>query len=275
MIVQSAAEGQPHLVITMDQHTALAASFAKHFGNQRFERVEPFDLMLYIIGHHDAGWKDLDQQALRDPSTGLPYNLVQTPFEHIVATSSASPDFNSLHHPYCGLISSMHSWGLYNGRYGMSDKVLLDSLADENRTIADNMLNAEMTRQDQLKSELAEDPETKSWIEHAHLFQNYKQLQFFDTLALYFNCTHMRDREAATFSHVPISADEDVDVRVEPLDGDRYLLDPFPFDTDELALKFSGRYLSPIGAGTSVASSLDGVETTTERFIIVAPAATH
>ena len=31
--------------------------------------------------------------------------------------------------PSCGLISSMHSWGLYNGRYGLLKLVLLDKIA--------------------------------------------------------------------------------------------------------------------------------------------------
>jgi hypothetical protein len=84
----------------------------------------------------------------------------------------------------------MHSWGLYNGRYGMSDKVLLDGLADENRRMADTMLDGEIARQEELKSQLASDPKTAPWIDEARLFQNYKQLQLFDTMTLYFNCVH-------------------------------------------------------------------------------------
>ena len=45
--------------------------------------------MLHVIRHHDEGWRDLDTRALRDPATGLPYNLVQTPFEHIVGHEPA------------------------------------------------------------------------------------------------------------------------------------------------------------------------------------------
>ena len=190
MIVQSAASGEKHFVMTMDQHTALSAQLATAFGNERFEPIEPRVLMLHMIKNHDAGWRDLDAAALRDPATGLPYNLVQTPFNLIFETSSASPDFNDKTHPYCALLSSMHSWGLYNGRYGMSDKVLLDGLADENRRMADTMLDGEIARQEELKSQLASDPKTAPWIDEARLFQNYKQLQLFDTMALYFNCVH-------------------------------------------------------------------------------------
>jgi len=272
MIVQSAPEGVPHFVITMDQHTALSARFAAHFGNDRFAPVEPRSQMLYIIGHHDAGWRKLDAAALRDPATGLPYNLVQTPFEHIVATSSASPDFNSQRHPYCELLSSMHSWGLYNGRYGMSDKVLLDALADENRAQADTMLKGELARQEVLKTQLASDPETAAWIEETHLFQNYKQLQFFDTLALYFNCTPEGEREQARFSHIPINATQDTDVSIEPVATGTYALAPYPFDEDGIKITFSGRYLEAVSEGDDVRDALERAATATQSVTLTATA---
>lgn len=249
MIVQTAPEGDSSFVITMAQHTALAGSFARAFGNDRFEPVSPRDEMLYVIDNHDAGWADLDARAPTDPDTGLPYNLVSTPFDMIVKTSVGSPDFNSRRHAFCGLISSMHSWGLYNGRYGMSDQVLLNTLADDNRDKADAMLDGELARQDRLKQELAADPETASWIEEPKLFQNYKQLQFFDTLALYFNRTHDADRGPSTFTHVPMTATKDTDVAIERQGPGVYRLSPFPFREDGMEFSFEGRYAAPAAKG--------------------------
>ena len=271
MIVQSADEGADHFVITMDQHTTLSASFAKHFGNEQFEPIEPRALMLHVIKHHDVGWRDLDALALRDPATGLPYNLVQTPFPKIVDTSSASPDTNGAHHPYCGLMSSMHSWGLYNGRYGMSDKVLLDSLADDNRALADAMLEGEIERQQRLKTELESDPETAPLIEERRLFQNYKQLQFFDTLALYFNCVQEGAREQTIYSHVPLNAWEDAEVTIKPVKTGVYALDPYPFDdADGIELEFNGRYLSPVSHGNDVRAELERTPVATQTFTLLA-----
>ena len=273
MIVQSAAEGADHFVITMDQHTALSGRFAEHFGNERFEPVAPRALMLHVIKYHDIGWRELDALALRDPATGLPYNLVKTPFSKIVETSSASPDTNSAHHPYCGLMSSMHSWGLYNGRYGMSDKVLLDSLADENRTLADAMLEGEVERQERLRTELESDTDTAYLIEESRLFQNYKQLQFFDTLALYFNCVHEGAREEASYSHIPLNASEDAEVAIRPVETGVYALDPYPFDDAEgIELSFSGRYLSPVAQGDDVRGELERAPVTTQTFTLLAAA---
>ena len=275
MIVQSAAEGGEHFVITMDQHTALSAQFAAKFGNDQFEQIEPHALMLHVIGHHDAGWRELDAAALRDPATGLPYNLVETPMQHIVETSTASPDFNSQRHPYCALISSMHSWGLYNGRYGMSDKVLLDALADENRAMANAMLDGEVTRQQQLKEQLGSDAETAAWIEEAHLFQNYKQLQFFDTFALYFNCVHESARGQATYAHVPMSATSDKEVNIAPIGAGVYAVDPFPVDGDSIVVSFNGRYVAPVSEGDDLQSVLSEAPLATQTARLVASKEGH
>ena len=174
MIIQTAPSGTPRLAIMMYEHNALCLQFAHAFGNAQFEPLSPNDLMIHVVSHHDAGWIDFDRNPKIDPATGLPYNLVETPPEFITTTSRLSPDFNQRQHPYCGLISSMHSWGLYNGRYGLSKLVLLDNIAAKDRPLADKMLNGELDRQKRLKAELATDPETRAL---ARRTQDFPELQ--------------------------------------------------------------------------------------------------
>jgi len=50
--------------------------------------------MIYVISNHDAGWFDFDRNPAIDQKTGFPYNLAETPPEHITTTSWLSPDFN-------------------------------------------------------------------------------------------------------------------------------------------------------------------------------------
>ncbi|MDH3235477.1 MAG: DUF3891 family protein [Alphaproteobacteria bacterium] len=245
MIVQSAPAGEPHFVIKMTEHTAFAGAMARIFGNDVFEPVSPREEMLYVIDHHDQGWAEFDAAPLCDTETLIPYHLTSTPREITLATAVRSPDFNEAHHPYCGLLSSMHIWGLYNGRYGFSDKVLLTDVPEEYRARFDAMLEGQLNRQNRLKATLAADPKTAGWIDEALLFQNYKQLQFFDTLALYFNCAHAGERRPADFLHVPKTADEDVTVTVEPVGDDAYRFSPFPWSQDGEEVSFEGRYVSP------------------------------
>ena len=241
MIIQTAPAGQKRLAIMMSQHTALCQQFAQVFGNARFESLAPLDLMIYVISHHDAGWLEFDRNPAIDEKTSLPYNLVETPPEYITVTSRLSPDFNQRHHPYCGLISSMHSWGLYNGRYGLSKMVLLDRIAEQDRPLADRMLNGELDRQAQLKSVLEKDPTAAAWLDRRKLFQNYKQLQFIDTLALYFNRIHPSERIEQVFENVPVNENEDVSVIIRPVDTGVYSLAPFPFASDRSEFAYGGR----------------------------------
>lgn len=250
MILQTAPEGRPRFAIKMDEHSTLAGEFAQVFGNDKFARSEPHDLLVYVVTHHDKGWFNYDRAPKTDPRTGFPYNLVETPAEDITLTSAGSPDFNEKHHPYCGLLSSMHSWGLYNGRYGTSNYVLINTIPPQQRYLADRMLERELERQARLKATLASDPHTAPWIEDRPLFQNYKRLQFFDMLALYFNRTHEADRGEMQFVYVPAGADGDVSMTIRPVGKGVYSLSPYPFATDGLEFSFSGRYIEPVRVGS-------------------------
>ena len=231
--------------IMMHEHTALAGQFARAFGNAAFEPIAPLDPVVYIIANHDAGWAAFDRDPVTDPASGLPYNLTETLAEHIAPTSKGSPDFNERHHPYCGLLSSMHSWGIYNGRYGLSNMVLVDRIPPSGRPIVEAMLAGELVRQQRLKVDLAKNPDTAAWIEERHLFQNYKQLQFCDTLALYFNRVHPDARAEQVFEHVPVGREKDAAVTIRPTAPGVYVLSPFPFASDGATFAFAGRPISP------------------------------
>ena len=245
MFIQSAAPGHPHRAIMMHEHTALSGQFARAFGNAVFEAPTPLDLVVYVIANHDAGWAAFDRNPATDPSTGFPFSVFHTPPVHILPTSKASPDYNERHHPYCGLLSSMHTCGIYNGRYGFTAAGRLRSIAEADKPAVDAMLDAELDRQSKLKAELSKSPESASWIEEAKLFQNYKLLQFCDLLAIYFNTLHPAARAEQVFTHVPMSAGRDATVTITPKGNGVYALAPFPFASDAAEFAFAGRPVSP------------------------------
>lgn len=245
MFIQSAFPGQPHRAIMMHDHAALSGQFARAFGNTEFEPPVPLDLVVYIIANHDAGWSAFDRDPATDPQTGLPYTVFATPANHILPTSKGSPDFNQRHHAYCGLLSSMHTWGIYNGRYGLSGAGRLERIAADDRPAVEFMLDAELERQKALRAELGRSADTALWVEEDRLFQNYKLLQFCDLLAIYFNTVHAEQRVEQTFTHVPLSRDRDVSVDIRPRSPGSYTLAPFPFACDGAEFAFAGRPLSP------------------------------
>jgi hypothetical protein len=271
MIIQTAPTGEPRLAIMMYEHTALSHQFARAFGNDGFQPADPNDLMFHVTLHHDAGWAEFDRNPPTDPRTDLPFNLVETPAAYIVTTSRGSPDFNQRQHPFCGLLSSMHSWGLYNGRYGLSNMVLVNRFPPAEQSIVQEMLDGELERQARLKAELAKHAETAAWLDERRLFQNYKQLQFFDLLALYFNRVHPSERGEATFEHVPRSANEDAAVTIRPVEPGVYALSPYPFGAKSAAFAFAGRHIVPGQQGSgSWSRALAAAPTVWEHFRLVA-----
>lgn len=255
MMVQSAPADQPRFICSMAEHNELCGQFARGFGNDRFEKLDPLDEMVYVVGHHDRGWDDLDAAPVLGSDSGMPHGLGTAPVAGSTQTARFSPDFNEKRHAFCGLLSSMHSWGLYKARYGYSNFAIRPGgstsipvpphLEDE----ANTMLAGEIARQERLKATLAADAETARWVEEAHLVKCYKQLQFFDTLALYFNLRHPDERGEEIYVHVPMTVDEDATVTLDRVSGDRYSLDPFPFDGEVLEVTCRGRYFAPVADG--------------------------
>jgi hypothetical protein len=251
MMTQTAPDGEPHFVNTMLAHTQMCAEMARAFGNDRFARPEPFDEVVYVVENHDRGWDLYDANPGIDPTTHLPYIMVRTPTPDLVKTNRGSPDFNETHHPYCGLLSSMHTVGLYNGRYGLSSFVARTQsttsidVAKDHRPLIDAMLANEADRQARLKAALAAAPATREWVGERHLFQNYKHLQFLDTLSLYFHLRHAGERGDQTYVHVPVNTEEDTTVALKKVDERTYSLDPYPFASDRLTITCRGRYVMP------------------------------
>ena len=162
MMVQTAPEGEPHFVSTMREHLEFCGKLARAFGNDRFEKPNPYEEVIYVVDNHDRGWDDYDVDPGLDPATRLPFLMSQTPTPDAVKTNEGSPDFNEAHHPYCGLLSSMHTWGLYNRRYGFTQfvvrtrKQISIPVQQQFRPLIDAMLTRELERQQRLRKKLTE-----------------------------------------------------------------------------------------------------------------------
>ncbi|HAY44830.1 MAG TPA: hypothetical protein DCY55_00905 [Gammaproteobacteria bacterium] len=280
MIIQAAPAGEKRFVSTMVEHLELCEQFINAFGNDAFERPEPYEEFIYTVVHHDRGWDETDANPVLHAESGFPCGLGTGPVPGVLDTSRRSPDFNQAEHPYCGLLSSMHSWGLYNERYGVSEFTVLGGgksvpIPPENEQFVTGLLDDEIARQQRLKSELAASPETASWVEEKSLMRNYKLLQFFDTLALYFNLRHESQRMEEQFVHIPISVEADATVTVRPIGDGKYEVFPFPFAGDELEVRCKGRYFEQISANDEpddLAGFLYSLPVTEQVFTFVAGA---
>ena len=265
MIVQTAPEGSPHFVITQVDHARASAELARAFGNDQFAPLDPATQITFVTEHHDDGWIDLDAQWLQDPNTGLPYHLVKTPLDKLVRTGKGSPDICEAEHPLCGVISSMHTYGLYHGRYGLSNFVFIDLMPEELQPYVSEMLANELARQERLKGQLPSE-----WASEQFLFHNYKLLQFFDTLALYFQTTHAAARQETVFENVPRGIGDDVSLTIRPKSDNQYQLSPWPFSAETLTFTTPGRMMSPQPIGTDIVAIANKMPLS-EQSVVLTP----
>jgi hypothetical protein len=277
MMVQSAPAGEASFVSTMAEHNDLCGQFARAFGNDEFAPLDPFDEMVYVVSHHDYGWNDLDASPALD-ANGLPGGIGGAGGREGVEANRRSPEINERHSAFCGLLSSMHSWGLFNNRYGLSSFRARPGgsgsvpVPEDYQEGTKRFLDGEQERQKRLREALASDPKTAAWVEEKKLFQCYKQLQFFDTLALYFNLRHESQRGEVAYTHVPKSVDEDATVTVRKRGDGVYSFTPFPFRGDRLEVACAGRYVKPFAeklAPNQLGAALRALPTTRQAFTFV------
>jgi hypothetical protein len=268
MFIQAAPEGQPNFVIKQLDHALVSSQLATAFGGH-FAPLSPADAMLFVVKHHDQGWKFLDDAPPFDPKTGLPYHLTQTPLPMLLQTGKASPDFNEKHHPYSGLISSMHITGLYNGRYGMSNFVFIDNIPAGMAEIAQATLDYEAERQAFLRSVCGERPDSAHHVSDVQVMHNYKLLQFFDTLAIYFHSKHPSMLAEQTFANVPRNVGDDVTVTVTPLGESRFSVSPWPFADETVEVTCTGRYLMPTTSEAEMQAAYVAATEDTQRYTLV------
>ncbi len=270
MIIQTAPENTPHLVIIQTDHALMSGAFAAAFGNAEFAPINPAEPMIYVSGHHDEGWAPIDARVEQDKNTGLPYHLTATPLPYLVQTSAGSPAFNEAHHPYSGIMSSMHTYGLFHGRYGLSDKIFINLVPAEHKTAVSNMLQAELSRQERLKAQMNADPVLAPLATLEMLFHNYKLLQFFDTLALYFHMVHETARGDSYFENVPRAVGDDVTINIRRVNQGVYALAPYPFRETGMSFSYAGRPMTPQPLGANLKTMLAEIQPVTETVTLIA-----
>jgi hypothetical protein len=152
----------------------------------------------------------------------------------------------------------MHSWGLYHHRYGISDAISIEQRPPTYAAAIAQMLDGELARQERLKAYLRSDPATAPWIEKAALMTAYKLLEFFDTLALWWQLTHVDLRRPARFTHVPAAVGEDLTLDIVPTGSHSARLTPYPFAQSPLVLRCRVRSVRPASEADFAAVMTDG-----------------
>ena len=217
MIVRKTAAGEL-LLIGQTDHSRLVGQLGAHWGNECFATPQPFDSVARAAAYHDYGW-------LRYETAPILLAGGETPEFRQVPGSAAQLaayqwciDWLSGIDPYAGLIVNMHRTGLWRARY--------DTIKHPENSIRKLSPDVE---EFVIVNEARQERERKS-LDAQQLWTNYRLLQVWDLLGLYFCC---QDPYEDYIEPVPVGyADDKPGLRLglHPLGAEKVAFDPFPFD---------------------------------------------
>jgi hypothetical protein len=225
MIVRDA--GDSWQVVLQTDHAVLSGQFAESWGNERFEKVRPFRSVVTATLRHDDGWAVWERAPSLMAVNGdvKPRNFLDVQVGSHLAFYRAMIASVRDDDPYAGLLVSMHGAGIYNGRYGTNPQLRLTFAEDEQQQVDAFVREQEQSYPDAIARVGASEEER--WA-------NYKLLQVFDRLSLYFCMKDVERGEADTLAPVPVDyAGSETAIQIEPDGPWRVRVDPFPFSGEQ------------------------------------------
>ncbi|QPV63733.1 DUF3891 family protein [Halosimplex litoreum] len=291
MIVAETAEG--YQFVTQPDHAALAGQFADAWGNDDFDRPEPFDSLVLAAYAHDTGWRTYDRRPhLAD---GDPVDFREMPAEPWIALYDEGIDAVAEMDAYAGLLVSMHGAGLRNQRYGLSPswpetppeyREFVDREHRRQRRLLEGLLDSEGggAREDGTASGAPDSSATgadRDLLRSLHadggvpdgydgrLWADYRRLQAWDALSLAF-CLTDDPPGYDEIGAVPTSDPRgDTTLSVARVGAEAYTIDPYPFEASPLAVSVPVRTVAkPIGDESSLARAYYGSGPETRRFTL-------
>jgi Protein of unknown function (DUF3891) len=230
MIVRKETDGSQRLIGQTD-HSRLVGQFAAHWGNDRFAVPDPYESVVRAAVYHDYGW-------LRYETNPIVNDAGETPdFRQVGARQLDSyqwcVDWMAGIDRYSGLIVSLHRTGLWRSRYGS----ITHPTAFNPRA-----LNAE-TEQFIARHEAWQEQQQRT-LDQAQVWTNYRMLQVWDLLGLYFCC---QDPAEEAIEPVPVSYGggrmDGIRLALAPETPRRVAFDPYPFDVRPLKVQLTAKRL--------------------------------
>jgi Protein of unknown function (DUF3891) len=216
--------GDSWQIVLQTDHAELAGSFAEAWGNTRFEPVRPPRVVVSAAARHDDGWAIWERapSILAQNGSPKPRNFLDVQVLSHLAFYRAQIAAVTDDDEYAGMLIAMHGCGIYNGRYG-TDPALKLTFAPLEREAVDGFVSEQERFMDRVMQERG--------ISKEERWTNYKLVQIFDRLSLYFCMKDVVQGESAVLSPAPIAYenDEDAELRIEPDGPWRVTMDPFPF----------------------------------------------
>jgi hypothetical protein len=231
MIVQE--QGDQLILIRQTDHAVLSGFFAREWGNDLFQRPEPFESLLLAASEHDNGWRDWELQPQIDPKTRLPYSFMSIPTDAHIELYQRGIERVVKSDRYAGLLVSMHASGLYDRARATIPGFSAKYVKSTESELVNGFLQGLKLQQLRLKVDLRADAGKKEFVQDKLLEANSRRLEALDRLSLYF-CMSSVPHDA-TIDAVPVDDQgSEADWELRPRGPNAVALGPYPFRREPL-----------------------------------------
>lgn len=259
MIVRDA--GEAWQVVLQPDHAELSAQLCRAWGSNGLVAPAPAEPLEIASRRHDDGWAVWERSPSLNPDTGAPRGFlqVQVPlhlaFYRACITAVADED------PYAGLLVSMHGAGIYRERYG-TQPGMSPTHAHEVQELVDEFVAEQEASHSDRAASLGLD-EQERWV-------NYKFVQLFDRLSLYFCLKDVEQGASDELGPVPVDYEgAETTLQIDPVRSWQVRLDPYPFVRSPLEFELRRRVLPKGTWADDRAFRRDFLERPVERTRIV------
>jgi hypothetical protein len=231
MIVRKEPDGTL-LLIGQTDHSRLVGQLAAHWGNARFAAPEPYDSVVRAAVYHDYGWLRYETSPVLDDKSGETPDFRQVGNTQLEAFQWCVDWMTGIDR-YSGLIVSMHRTGLWQSRYG----TIAYPTGYNPRKLGPE-IEAFIARHETWQEE------ERAKRDAAQVWTNYRLLQVWDLLGLYFCCQEpCEDRIDPVPQAFSDSKTDGVRLTMNPLAPRKVAFDPFPFDAKGIHVQLSCKRL--------------------------------
>lgn len=252
--------GHSWQVVLQPDHGELAGQFAEQWGGDAVGTPRNHASLQVAARRHDDGWAVWEREPTINPGTPQPTGFLEVAVPSHLAFYRAGIAAIAEQNAYAGALVSMHGTGIYTGRYGTQPGLGLKQSAEYPELIGAFVAEQEAWQADQFAAlGIGED---ERWA-------NYKLLQVYDRLAIYFSLKDLEGGEAETIAPVPAAGGSEVELALEPLGPWRVRMRPYPFaGAGPARFSFWRRVLPKQEWATSEAFRKDFFATAPERVRI-------
>src|SRR5215468_2571061 len=234
-------------------HSRVAGFFAAHWGNQEFDRPEPYASVVLAANEHDSGWWEWEMKPSTLNDRAFPMDYHDGSLKYL---GQLRLDFykNAVDHvlqrdPYAALLMATHGVALMNAGYG--------KYAYPPDRTSDPRVKAYVDHQEQLRFKLLEQlrqsDQFKSFASDEQVWTNYEYMEVFDQLAQFVCNRHPLNSKARKLGptntlndvHVPTKHGAPATkIKIDPVSENRAVLSPYPFNVDPLVFSFPARLVA-------------------------------